>query len=306
MKIKDTFDCVYDLGNRLWKHAGAPDMTKDPQMRRYLMAHSKLDCRSPEFLRLQDNFYKPKGYQPGQSENYLKMNIGRMMARQYKVTTYIDHYLNTITYHYVTYMPSGVTVLARITETGYIFQRREMLEQEIAGSMPPEINNFIETLKNIFDKQKAQSEKELQQAEEKNKKESNDKKEFKQLLQTSNFVETYNKLNYIESKIIEITQEIENFSDSNQYTLNKFLKQTHRNIQLETLMKERDGLVRDILVYTTKLRKNVQNWEQRHATCSGAIDWVIDKIGYAVELVGDIELAKKLCNKTPIGGLATR
>ena len=299
MKIKDTFDCVYDLGNRLWKHAGAPDMTKDPQMRRYLMAHSKLDCRSPEFLRLQDNFYKPKGYQPGQSENYLKMNIGRMMARQYKVTTYIDHYLNTITYHYVTYMPSGVTVLARITETGYIFQRREMLEQEIAGSMPPEINNFIETLKNIFDKQKAKSEKELQQAKEKNKRD--EQKKLDELMSVSTIKLAYNGLEIANGKLIATAEKMEKLSKSYSHNkLNTFLKNTQNEIEMHRLKIEYNTIARECLAQLTKFRLNVQSWASQHPQYAKVADWILTGAKYGAECVAIAGIVTAVIGTAPI------
>ena len=52
------FDYSYERNDRPNNHRSAPDMTKDPQMRQYLMAHPKLDFQSPEFLRLRDDFYK--------------------------------------------------------------------------------------------------------------------------------------------------------------------------------------------------------------------------------------------------------
>ena len=336
---KGEFCYKYERNDHPINHKDAPNVTSDPTILQYLRAHEKEAkdpkfFQNPEYRRMVEDFYKREGYEPKPDETTKDAltNLGNNFARTRKITIYIDHYLNTIIYHYVTYMPSGVTVLERITETGYIFQRREMLEKEIAGHMPPAISEFLDELNQEFQSKKDNVENKLKHAEEKNKRErarlssekrlnilrelSNTSKiddyeqfckellssgkfsgaqaqKLSELLENSELRSAYSELVNANNKLITMAEKLENLNLS-KHKLNKFLNNTLSLIEQHRLEKERDGLVRNCLLYATKFRNNVNDWAVRNPLYADMAELVMDGIGYTVAIVGTIATASAL------------
>ena len=138
-----------------------PKMTEDPQMRRYLMSHRSIDFQGVEFQRKKEEFYGRKGFKPERDERTVDaINfVGKIISRKCKIKIYTDHYLNTITYHYV----DGK--LVNVTETGYVWQKRTCEEKEVPGSFPLLFDAFLKGFKNRMDAMPNQTEKLLKELE---------------------------------------------------------------------------------------------------------------------------------------------
>ncbi|MDR0553092.1 MAG: hypothetical protein LBG13_03305, partial [Holosporales bacterium] len=134
---KNNLNYSFERSNRPRNSAGAPNITKDPIARQYLLAHHP-DPNSYEFKKLQDDFYRRVGYKP--ELNDPNENTVLYLAKKIRQVVYIDHYLNTITYHYtITKDQHGREIkreLTDVTETGYILQNRTQETREI--NVPPQ------------------------------------------------------------------------------------------------------------------------------------------------------------------------
>lgn len=308
------FKFAYDRTDRPLNHSSAPEMTKDPQMLKYLMKHPKLDYTSPEFLRLKADFYRRKGFRPEEDQAAINAarNIGKMCARWYKITTYIDHYLNTITYHYV----NGK--LYNVTETGYIFQHREKLEKEIAGDLPQSIDSFFDEMNNAINNKQKQVTAQLNSSyrlnilkELCNTSKIDDYEQFcKELLSSGKFSgmkarklsellgnselrSAYRELVNANNKLITMAERLEVLNMA-QNKLSKFLNNTFGLLERRNLEKERDGLVRNCLLFATKFRNNVNDWAKRNPEYADVAEFVMDGIGYTVAIVGTIATASTI------------
>ncbi|MDR2666524.1 MAG: hypothetical protein LBB34_00175, partial [Holosporales bacterium] len=124
-----------------------PDITKDPIARQQLMQHHP-DPNSPEFKRVQEEFYNRVGYNPDDDRGEEIFDPGQLLAKTIRRTIYTDHYLNTITYHYtVTKDQYGREIrreLTDVTETGYIWQRRTQETKEITLALPVDLEQLLD------------------------------------------------------------------------------------------------------------------------------------------------------------------
>ena len=265
----ERFNYSYERNDLPKNHKDAPSMTSDPQMKSYLMAHEN-DAKKPEFfqskefLRRQDDFYKRKGYKPKVDDKTMDAlgNIGNTFAKSKKITVYIDHYLNTITYHYTTYQPSGNTVLTGVSETGYMFQNREKLEQEIEGNIPPQLDNFLGKLKDILDTTKKLSDKQLKDTEERNRKE--EARKLDALMNVPSIKSAYKDLEVTNKKLIETADKLSN--------LDTFLNNT---MELTNLKKEYNTIARECLIQLTKFRISVQTFASEHPEYAKIADSIL-------------------------------
>lgn len=128
---KGTLNYSYARKDKPKNSTNAPDITKDPLTRKYLLQHVP-DPNSPAFKKLQKEFYRRKGYKPEANDSGFE-NPLQMLAKKIRQTIHTDHYLNTITYHYtVTKDKYGVEVsriLTNVTQTGYVWKKRTQDEK---------------------------------------------------------------------------------------------------------------------------------------------------------------------------------
>ena len=310
---KGEFCYKYERNDRPINHKDAPNVTSDPTILQYLRAHEKEAkdpkfFQNPEFRRMKEDFYKRNGYAPKPDETTKDalINLGNNFAKTRKITVYIDHYLNTITYHYVTYMPSGVTVLARITETGYIFQRREMLEKEIAGHMPPAISEFLDELNQEFQSKKDNVENKLKHAKEQNKRD--EQKKLEELMNVPTIKMAYNALEIANNKLIATAEKMEQISKNMKYSqhkLNIFLKNTQDELEMNKLKTEYNKVARECLVQLTKFRLSVQGWSSQHPQDAKVADWVLTGAKGGAILVAGIGIVSTIYVSVPISIPAT-
>jgi hypothetical protein len=127
----------------------SPALLRDPAISRHLRyvapkvskgtktANANLE-EDEELERLKKAYYERMRYDGDQPQ--IALPAFGYIARNRKRITYIDHYLNTITYHY----EDGR--LVNVTETGYIWQRRERRVDDIPGEVSPGIQRLIGAL----------------------------------------------------------------------------------------------------------------------------------------------------------------
>ena len=204
--------------------------------------------------------------------------------------------------------------------------------KEIAGHISPAISEFLDELNQEFQSKKDNVENKLKHAEEKNKRErarlssekrlnilrelSNTSKiddyeqfckellssgkfsgaqaqKLSELLENSELRSAYSELVNANNKLITMAEKLENLNLS-KHKLNKFLNNTLSLIEQHRLEKERDGLVRNCLLYATKFRNNVNDWAVRNPLYADMAELVMDGIGYTVAIVGTIATASAL------------
>jgi hypothetical protein len=127
----------------------APSVLGDPAIMQYLKSRAPkvsnqikeagADLDTPEFKKLQTAYHQKKGYDGDKQPIYDPAKISYSKKR--KQIIYVDFYNNAITYHY-----NEGGRLVNITETGYIWQRREKKEIDLSEAYPPEIQELVDTL----------------------------------------------------------------------------------------------------------------------------------------------------------------
>jgi hypothetical protein len=128
--------------------SNAPALLNDPAIASYLQKQSpKVDKKTKEaganldtdeLRALKAAYHKKKGYKG--DEQPIWDPARATLSRKQKQITYIDFFLNTITYHYM----NGR--LTDITETGYIWQKREKQEEDLPEAYSPEIQRLMDIL----------------------------------------------------------------------------------------------------------------------------------------------------------------
>ena len=224
-------------------------------------------------------------------------------------------------------MRNNIKVL-HISETGYIFQGRERLEREIAGNMPPQLDDFLGKLKNILDTTKKLSDKQLKDTEEKNKRERrlklldnlrnlnkiDDYQQFcneflhsgklsgiqqqklTELVELPGVKNTYYEMKKANSELVNIAETLEKL------TINKtenFLKEMKKFIEV------RDSKVRMCLLYASKFRKTVKEWQKQNLLYADMAELVMDGVGCTVAIVGTIATASALLSTAEVSVPAT-
>jgi hypothetical protein len=124
-----------------------PPLLKDPGIARYLRSHAprisyeavNAYIDTPEMQRLQEEYYNRIGQRPEVLPG--SNSAGRVMSKKRKEIVYTDYYLNTIMYHYDAYGR-----LERITETGYIWQRRTKKEIDLYDDYPSVMDLLMDEL----------------------------------------------------------------------------------------------------------------------------------------------------------------
>jgi hypothetical protein len=137
---------THEQSNRPRNSTKAPDITKDPIARAQLLRTAP-DPNSAAFKRLQEEFYRRRGYNPD-ADNSGSENPLKLLAKKIRQTIYTDHYLNTITYHYTItkdqYGREVSRVLTDVTETGYIWQKRTQESRDITVPISAELNQILD------------------------------------------------------------------------------------------------------------------------------------------------------------------
>jgi hypothetical protein len=112
----------------------APKVSKDTKTANANLNDDKLD-------KLRDAYYERMKYKEKDPDIWLPAL--RYSGKNRKFIVYTDYYLNVITYHY----HNGR--LVNITETGYIWQKRDKSEQEVPMEASPEIQRLIDALNDV-------------------------------------------------------------------------------------------------------------------------------------------------------------
>jgi hypothetical protein len=126
----------------------APSVLGDPAIMQYLKdqapkvsnntKEAEADLNTQEFEVLKTAYHKKKGYEGGKQPIHFPAEAS--ISKKHKQIIYTDFYLNIITYHYL----NGL--LQKITETGYIWQRREKKEIDLPAIYPPEVQELVDVL----------------------------------------------------------------------------------------------------------------------------------------------------------------